>query len=302
VQFRGLDLAQVYDLRGQPLPDFLDIAKENASDFGGLIRLLAYEFEKVQAAPGDTFQATLYLQAIEQMTRNYNILVRLVGPEGDEIWRHEGWPWGAPTSEWPVREVRPDGHTVVIPSDASPGMYRYLVSLYDPETLELLPANPVGAVAPAGSGEQTIALLQVGEPNSPQDGSASLGNFGDIVALDHASLADQPAPDHGLRLQLQWRSLGRDGTPYTVFAHVLGPDGNQVAQSDSPPLGGFAATNLLLPGQRFDDEIRILLPADSPSGEYTVQLGLYSGDRRLPVSIDGKPVCASVVAATFSIL
>jgi hypothetical protein len=180
-------------------------------------------------------------------------------------------------------------------------MYRYLVSFYDPQTLDLLPVNAVAERATTGSSEQAIALLQVGEPDPVIDSTTRLGDFGEVLALERSALVDEPAQLGEARLRVTWKSLGRDATPYTVFAHVLGPDGNQVAQSDSPPQSGFVATNLLLPGQRFDDEIRIPLPADLPSGEYTVQLGLYNGDKRLPATIDGQPAGDSLRAATFKI-
>jgi hypothetical protein len=76
------------------------------------------------------------------------------------------------------------------------------------------------------------------------------------------------------------------GEDWTVFVHVMGPDapdGPPVAQRDAPPQNGFAATSLLQPGQRIEDSIEITLPADLPPGDYTVRVGLYKGDQRLPM-------------------
>lgn len=298
VRFRGLDLAKVYDLRGAPLPDFLDIAKENGVDFGGAIRLLAYEFSQIAAQPGDTVQATLFLQGLAPMPTNYNVLLRLVAADGSELWRDEGWPWGAPTSDWPAREVRPDGHTVVVPPDAAPGLYRYLVSFYDPATLELLPLTEVESGAPLPQSEQAIALLQVGTPRSaiPLD-----TEFGGLLSLDDASINGRPRAGESANLRLVWGSVARTGTAYTVFAHVFGPDGARVAQMDRPPLDGFAATNLLLPGQQVEERLSIPLPDGLSAGAYSVRVGLYSGETRLPVSVDGAPAGDSVVAATFTL-
>ncbi|MDQ3248000.1 MAG: glycosyltransferase family 39 protein, partial [Chloroflexota bacterium] len=111
IRFRGLELARIYDRRNMPLPDFIDIGKASAADFGAKIRLAAYQFDQLHVDPGDRLQATFYLQSLALMTTNYNVLVRLVGQDGTELWREEGWPWGAPTTDWPLREVRPDGHT-----------------------------------------------------------------------------------------------------------------------------------------------------------------------------------------------
>jgi hypothetical protein len=294
VSFRGLDLAYIYDLRGLPLPAFIDIPKENAADFGEQIRLLAYTVNPVQVQPGSAAQVTLYEQARAAMTQNYNVLLRLVGPEetggavgtgSAEIWRSEGWPWGAPTADWPLRQVRPDGHTVVPPAHTPPGLYKLLLSFYDPATFATLPAvtldgASLGDVLP-------VAMLQVG------DGPPVAGvqwRFGQLLALDGVALAAEPAVGEPLQITLNWESLARTATPYTLFTHLVGPDGAQVAGVDGPPLGGFAATNLLLPGQRFADALSVMLPADAPSGAYRVQMGLYDAatGARLPLTGAGQ--------------
>lgn len=299
VRFRGLDLARIYDLGAAPLPAFLDIAKENAADFGGQIRLLAYEVDPAQVAPGGTTQVTFYLQSLTEMERNYNVLVRLVARDGQEVWRGEGWPWGAPTSDWPVREVRPDGHTIALPDSIAPGLYRLLLSFYDPETLEpLAAADPSGA--PLDSPERAVAMVQVG---TPRPAVPLRADFGGTLALVDASIDGQPAPGEPLGLRLIWESLARTATSYTVFVHVVAADGTVVAQADSPPQEGFAATNLLLPRQQAEETRSVPLPAGLAPGAYAVRLGLYdpATQTRLPVSIDGAPAGDSVDAATFTL-
>lgn len=298
VSFRGLDLARIYDVRAAPVPSFLDIPTENAADFGGPITLLAYTVEPVQVAAGATSQVTLNEQATEPMVRNYNVLLRLVGADGAEIWRHEGWPWGAPTSTWPVREIRPDGHTVQPPADTPSGLYKLLLTFYDPETLETLPATTLEGVSVGDA--LAVAMLQVG------DAPAAAGerwDFGGLLALDGVAGAGQPQPGQDLRLNFNWESLARTGTAYTVFAHVIGPDGTLVAQADSPPLGGFIATNLLLPSQRFTDALTIPLPPDAPSGAYAVQMGLYDPTTgvRLPFTGAGEPAGDAATVLEFTL-
>ena len=281
VTFRGLELARIYDLRGAPLPAFVDIPKENAADFGEQIRLLAYTVEPIHVRPGAASQVTLYEQARAPMELNYNVLLRAVGADGAEIWRNEGWPWGAPTAEWPLREVRPDGHTVTIPDGTPPGLYKLLLSFYDPTTLETLPAVSL-AGAPLGDA-LAVAMLQVGDAPAR---AGTRWEFGGALALDGVALENQQIAGEPLHITINWESLARTATPYTLFTHVIGPDGAQVAGTDSPPLGGFAATNLLLPGQRFTGAVEIPLPPDAPLGAYTVQMGLYDPDTgtRLPLT------------------
>jgi len=139
----GLELARVYNLRETLLPDSLDIGQESTADFGDQIRLAGYRIDQQHAMAGDRFLATFYLQSLTRMETNYNVLVRLVDQDGNELWRDEGWPWGAPTTEWPLKEVRPDGHEVAIPENAPDGLYRFMLSFYDPATFAPLPlADP----------------------------------------------------------------------------------------------------------------------------------------------------------------
>lgn len=89
--------------------------------------------------------------------------------------------------------------------------------------------------------------------------------FGELLALDSVALESEPQRGVPLTLRWNWESLARTATPYTLFTHLIGPGGAEAAGADSPPLGGFATTNLLLPWQRFSDTLALSLPADAPS-------------------------------------
>jgi len=284
VRFRGLELAKIYDMRQVALPDFVDIGKNSAADFGGQLRLLAYDFPQAAAQPGDQFQVTLYLQSLAAMTTNYNVLLRLVGQDGAELWREEGWPWGAPTSGWPLREIRPDGHTVTIPATAAAGLYRFEVSFYDPATFAPLPATPLNSTQPLNTTWREVALLQVGGTPSMIVAPTSW-QVGDNFALSSTPLPQQLASGAELNFTLQWESLARTSTDYTIFVHVVNQDGVNAAQQDQQPLAGFAPTRLWEPGLHYLDRYQLPLPTDLPPGEYSVRVGLYTLDGgRLPVS------------------
>lgn len=284
VRFRGLELARIYDMRTVPLPDFVAIGKSSAADFGEQIRLLAYEFPQQQAQPGDEFLATLYLQSRAPMPTNYNILVRLVGQDGTEIWRDEGWPWGAPTQDWPVREIRPDGHTITIPASAAAGLYRLEVSFYDPATLAPLSVTPLDSNQPLATTTREVALLAVGTlPEAPVPATPPW-RVGENFTLATTGLPPQLAPGAELSFHLLWESLVATPTDYTVFVHVVNRDGVTVTQQDGAPVAGFAPTRLWEPGLRLVDPYTLALPTDLPAGEYSVRVGLYTLDRgRLPI-------------------
>lgn len=294
----GLTLARVYDLRQTLLPPFIDLNTAPAADFGGAIRLVGIDGNFVQIAPGEQQLVTFYLQALAPMQTNYNVLVRLVGQDGGELWRSEGWPWGAPTAEWPVRQVRPDGHMLTIPPDAPSGLYQIVLSFYDPTTFDPLPAIDARTGEPIPANEQKVALVQVGEPTAIAAVDPPF-QFGDLAELSGAAIEiNNVAPD-SLTVHLQWDVQTTPTTDYTTFVHVVNRAGEIVAQQDQPPLAGFAPTRTWQPGQRITDAITLSLPADLPPDQYSVRVGLYAGESRLSVSQGDAAVGDFVVVGGF---
>ncbi len=84
---------------------------------------------------------------------------------------------------------------------------------------------------------------------------------------------------------LYWRSEALVETSYTVFVHLVGPDGRIYAQADRPPRNGRHPTTHWRPGEVVVDPYSLELPADAPEGMYRILAGMYdwtTGDR-LPV-------------------
>jgi len=304
VRAGGLELANVYDMRQVLMPAFIDFDSSAAADWQPGIRLVGHQLEPVNATPGaglqpgDELLLTLYLQSQAPIDRNYNVLVRLVDAQGNEHWRSEGWPWGAPTAGWPLREVRPDGHTVALPADLPAGLYKLVVSFYDPATLDLLPATDLRSGQPLDPPVRDVALLQVGESTLATPMLTPPPHFGAAIALSRAALSTTARPGEALTALLTWTALAQPARDYTVFVHVLDAAGNLVAQLDQPPLAGFAPTQLWQPGMTLVDQLAVPLPEELPEGEYTVRIGLYSAEGRLPVTREGAPAGDAIELGT----
>jgi len=239
-----------------------------------------YTMPRQQIAPGERFVITLYLMARTPVEENLNVLVRAVGADGVELLRDEGWPWGAATSTWQPGDLWPDGHEFRVPLDAAPGIYRVEVAFYDPETLD-----PFGERA-------TIAYLTVAGPGEApsQQQSQPAAQFGDRVQLLSASVdPEQVQAGADLPVRLLWQASAPLTESYTVFVHLVGPDGAMVAQRDSLPRDGFYPTQFWQPGLEVEDETILSLPADLAAGAYTVHVGLYDSAslERLSVLRDG---------------
>jgi hypothetical protein len=86
-------------------------------------------------------------------------------------------------------------------------------------------------------------------------------------------------PGDVVYLQLWWRATNKPTTDWTVFTHLLGPakaDGSILwTGRDARPGDGSAPTTAWAPGDLILDEYQLQLPADTPPGDYAIEVGLY---------------------------
>lgn len=77
-------------------------------------------------------------------------------------------------------------------------------------------------------------------------------------------------------LTLEWRADSPVPVDYTVYTHLLAPDGALIAQSDSQPVGGTRPMTGWAAGEVVRDQYAIVVPAGAPIGEgYTLRVGIY---------------------------
>ena len=282
VRSGGLELARIYDVRNEAPPAFLQIVTASAANFGDRMRLAGYHLEQQSLttgaeglSPGDRVMITLYLRKLADAGIAYDVLLRLVGPDGVEIWRDEGWSAADLTPDgWPEAEVVTDDRELVIPDDAAPGHYKLMLSFYDPRNGELLPAAGGGVshevtsfeVKAPGSGAPSASSLasgssgQSGETDvSPQLRARELDASwveSQLTALQHAP---QMTPGQTLRVELAVK--GRADESRKFSARLVDPAGTVKAQTDVP----------LRPLTRIDLD----LPADAKPGIYKLVVVLY---------------------------
>ncbi|MDY7077087.1 MAG: hypothetical protein SXV54_09210 [Chloroflexota bacterium] len=125
--------------------------------------------------------------------------------------------------------------------------------------------------------------------------TATLGSQVELLGYDLSPLIPAPSPHEGerivapgetLTLTLYWRALAEMDEDYTVFTHLVAPDGSMTGQRDSQPVSGAYPTSLWLPGEVVSDVYEIPVRADAPSGEHRLEVGMYIAETgvRLPVS------------------
>jgi hypothetical protein len=100
--------------------------------------------------------------------------------------------------------------------------------------------------------------------------------FGQELALEGYALSSaELQPGRDLEVSLIWRALEYPATRYTVFLHLIAPDGQRVAQQDELLLGGYYQPTVWPEGSTVIDRHRLALPADLSPGRYRLEVGLY---------------------------
>jgi mannosyltransferase len=91
-----------------------------------------------------------------------------------------------------------------------------------------------------------------------------------------------------VHLTLYWQPSDLVDADYTVFTHIVGADGQILAQQDNRPQNGGFPTTDWFPGDVIPDEYTLTLPADATPGSYALEVGMYilqTGVR--PEALDG---------------
>ena len=121
------------------------------------------------------------------------------------------------------------------------------------------------------------------------------------IADEKASFAGDELifhPGETLFLRLYWRAGGPAQAPYTVFTHLVGPDGRLYAQWDNPPVQGSYPTTDWQAGEMIVDAYSLPIAPDAPPGDYRLWVGMYNpstGERLSLLDDTGRPVGDHIV-------
>jgi 4-amino-4-deoxy-L-arabinose transferase-like glycosyltransferase len=240
------------------------------------VRLLGFDLPREKLNPGDNLEVALYWKALQDVSRDYLVVVQLSDGQGGVWAQEESKPaYGAySTTEWDKGEVIRDWHEATVDAQTPGGSYRLSVGLT--------------------SGGQLVGQLDLGTVRvSGRSRSYEVPTMehrldlrlGDGVRLLGYDLEDSMELGQPIRLTLYWQCLAEMGTSYTVFTHVLDGDNVVRGQVDSPPAGGDAPTTSWIEGEVIADVYEIALEPEAREGEYTVEVGMYDPEtmQRLPI-------------------
>lgn len=256
------------------------------------IRLVTVTGIPAQVAAGATITPVLFLQNLTPLGENLNVTVRIVGQQGETVAQSTGWPWGRPTSTWQLHEVWYDGHSLHLPADTQPGLYRIEVEFYSPAHDRLLPVTDLRTQARSGT-FYVVDYFLVGERPLPGEPLEPIPQFENLAVLEGFDLA-APAlaqGDETVHVRLYWQPLGNLAQEYTTFVHLVSPTGELVAQHDKQPLDGFYPTTRWQTTRPFVDDFGLTPAIPLAPGTYRLYVGFYnldSGERLFVFPAAGK--------------
>jgi len=101
-------------------------------------------------------------------------------------------------------------------------------------------------------------------------------NFDNQIALESFQIETPTAsPGQIVVVTVTWRGLRPMESDYTVFIHLLGPDGIVHGQVDMWPVQGTLPTTQWPINEPITDRFEVRVPGDAPPGEYKVEAGWY---------------------------
>ncbi|MCB0167622.1 MAG: hypothetical protein KDI79_25575, partial [Anaerolineae bacterium] len=239
---------------------------------------------------------TLYWQANQPMSTEYEVLVRLITDDRRAVGNGDARPtdWVYPTSFW-----RPDvdqiaaQHWITLEPDLEPGRYWLAVSVFDPALGQRLPLT-----SGFSDSQDTffVGPLKIALPQPPTETllvrSQPL-DFGEVARLT-AYQVNPTAIIAGdsIQIDLLWEALSNPPRDYTIFVHLLDDEDNLVAGNDAQPRSGRYPTTIWAPGELILDSHTLTTPTDLSPGQYRLAIGLYfqpSGER-LPLKFETQTV------------
>jgi len=286
--------------RRPPDPDTLAIRHRLDVPLGPLT-LLGADFDRDTAAPGDPVLLTTFWRTDgagvkgqrssgteEQGDRGAEELtahLTLLAPDGSAAAEYDFPPTVAwhPASAWNPGDLWRGQQLLHLPAHLQSATYTWTLSL-SLSPRPLVPLSQIHVTAPDRTYTPPPVDLEINAP---------LGDVATLVGLTLSPRLPAPlSPGHSLTTTLIWRAESETNTSYHVFLHLIGPDGNLVAQSDSIPAGWTRPTTGWLPGEYITDVHPLTVPPGTPAGDYTLFAGLYAPGSDVLSSSKGERVTA----------
>ena len=238
------------------------------------LALLGANLNTSSARPGEPLYLTLFWRADDAPLPNYDVHLTV----GDTLLTARAPVHGTyPTSRWASGEVVSDRYDPRLPRDMPPGNHRLRLQLVSPSAFGLALDLGIVTVQPI---DRTFDAPPISHPQT-----ATLGSGVDLLGYDLST--EVIAPGETLILTLYWRARMEMDESYTVFTHLLAPDGSVAGQRDSYPVNGTYPTSLWLAEEIITDIVEVPIRTDAQPGAHQLQVGMYIAENGARLRIEG---------------
>ena len=164
-------------------------------------------------------------------------------------------------------------HHLSLPADLL-GRYRLRVFVYQPDApLTFLFMDAQGAPTADASRPLVVRPPAVARVVLPPE--AALASFGGQIYLLDVETQPPAAPGDPFTVVTSWTASAATEANYTIFAHLVGANGEILGQQDQQPGAGRYPTSIWEPGELMTDTLQITLPPGTTRQTACLRLGLY---------------------------
>lgn len=255
---------------------------------------------------GDWFTVEMLWSAVQLPGQDYLVRWRLLDGESRPA-QEEVRPLSPyPTSRWRVGDSFAARYSIHIDPSLPAGRYSLTLNVLDPKGKPVWPEEYLVTTVDVGARLREFVLpTEIAHPLNCRLGDvihlrgfelACVGMTGDTCVIH---------PGDVLPLILYWQADGPTEVNYTVFVHLVGPDGRVYGQIDRMPLEGAAPTSSWAPGQVITDSMVLAVAPGAPAGLYHVVVGLYdveTGERLQVIDARGQRLPDEQVPLPFNLV
>jgi hypothetical protein len=235
----------------------------------GPLRLVGLSSVSEQVFSGDSLSLDLFWQAEDVLKTDYRVRLRLTDA------RHKvGLEFVAPlsrypTSRWEAGDRFRSHYDVQVSPSVSPGDWLVMLNVMDGEGHPLWEKDRTLTTLHVVGRERRFTL----PGDIPHQTSIAFG--GGIHLRGYGIAQETVSPGQSIPLTLYWEAEGPTERAYTLFVHLIGPDGGLVGQVDRIPGNGTAPTSSWAEGQVIVDEVALPTPPGAEDGPYRIAIGFY---------------------------
>lgn len=248
--------------------------------FGDAIELVAYRQLTTEVSLEEYAHIEVLWRVLRPLPENYTLGVQILGRRLERYGELYLYPGRGtyPSSLWVPDTWFAETYTVpVLYRNRVPtrGVFGFSFFLNTPGFPNLPSYDAAGRPALVLVGELRIEPPPAAPLPEPEPLCSVPAEWGEGIRLIGVTLPPQQPLDAPAPLVLHWRATDTPRETWTVFLHVLTPQGSFVTGSDGPPQQGDFPTRLWRPGDHILDPRFIRWPKDIKPGQYLVTVGFY---------------------------